>query len=348
MVQTTLLLLLLLAPVFSNAANVVIDADPPSHPWLSWANITVNWTTNGDTADEDAWIGAFLAPWPATYIKWQASSTPSGSVTFRLLNARHPYVFRYFQGNKMIAESAPIAPLGRAPHQGHLSLIPGHTDRMALVWVSNSSEPQTVKWGANRKTLDHATADGAVNTTTIVSEEYTSCMRVPPVAARTTSFANLSEHRLRCGQDHVHWSDSCYFDTTAPELHLDPGFIHTAVVTPLPPPGQPVYYSFGATAAFGGGGADDPADPTARSATYSFVSPRPPGDRTAFSFLYTADAGIGGVPPDEAGGATHNDAPVNGADSVFEAIAADAAAHTGHITDEFVILNGDISYARVS
>jgi hypothetical protein len=214
---------------------------------------------------------------------------------------------------------------------------------MALVWVSNSSEPQTVKWGANRKMLDHTTAVGAVKTTTIVSEEYTSCMHVPPIAARTTPFANLSTHSLRCGHDHEHWSDSCYFDTTAPELYLDPGFIHTAVLTPLPPPGHPVYYSFGATVAFGGGGADDRADPTARSATYSFVSPRPPGDHTAFSFLYTADAGIGAVPPDEAGGATHNDEPVNGADSVFDAIAADASAH---VSDEFVILNGDISYAR--
>ena len=154
----------------SATPHVLINAEPPSHLWLDWANVTVNWTTSGDTADAGAWIGAFLAPWPATYVKWQASSAPSGSVTFRLLNARHPYVFRYFQGDDMIAESDPIAPLGRTPHQGHLSLIPGHDDRMALVWVSNSSEPQTVKWGASRQTLDHATAIGAVDTTTITSE----------------------------------------------------------------------------------------------------------------------------------------------------------------------------------
>ena len=154
----------------SAAPHVSIIAEPPSHLWLDWANVTVNWTTSGDTADAGAWIGAFLAPWPATYVKWQASSAPSGSVTFRLLNARHPYVFRYFQGDEMIAESDPIAPLGRTPHQGHLSLIPGHDDRMALVWVSNSSEPQTVKWGASRQMLDQATAIGAVDTTTITSE----------------------------------------------------------------------------------------------------------------------------------------------------------------------------------
>ena len=38
--------------------------------------------------------------------------------------------------------------------------------------------------------------------------------------------------------------------------------------------------------------------------------------QSSFSFLVTADAGIGAVPEDEAGGATHNDPPANGADQV--------------------------------
>jgi hypothetical protein len=71
------------------------------------------------------------------------------------------------------------------------------------------------------------------------------------------------------------------------------------------------------------------------------VSPRKPGDDTPFTFLVTADAGIGAISKEELGGATHNDPPVNGADAVAAAMLRDQLP-----TDEFLVLNGDISYAR--
>lgn len=75
------------------------------------------------------------------------------------------------------------------------------------------------------------------------------------------------------------------------------------------------------------------------SPTYAFVAPRPPGDAGSFSFLYTADAGIGAVPPPEQGGATHNDPPDNGADAVYAAMLRDPRT----ATDAFMLVNGDVS-----
>merc|ERR1711871_157161 len=109
--------------------------------------------------------------------------------------------------------------------------------------------------------------------------------------------------------------------------------------SPLPPPGVRTWYSFGAS------GSKMDGIPMAMSQIFSFISPRPRGDMAEFSFIVTADAGIGAVPVEEAGGATHNDPPANGADSVAAALYRDGPLSPGS-TDEFLILNGDISYAR--
>ena len=90
-----------------------------------------------------------------------------------------------------------------------------------------------------------------------------------------------------------------------------------------------MYYAFG------------PNDPTNAdmSPTYAFVAPRPPGHGGTFHFAYTADAGIGAVPEDEQGGATHNDPPLNGADTVYAAMLKDPLT----ASDEFMVMNGDLS-----
>lgn len=122
---------------------------------------------------------------------------------------------------------------------------------------------------------------------------------------------------------------SCYSDPTAQQLYLDPGSLHSATLTPLPAPGTVVYYAFG------------PKDEAAASMspTYAFLAPRPPGHAGSFHFVYTADAGIGAVPEDEQGGATHNDPPLNGADTVYAALLKDPLT----ASDEFMIMNGDLS-----
>jgi len=58
--------------------------------------------------------------WPVTASPtWPGSS---GSLRFRLLNGRHPFVFRYFRGDDMIAESNAVQPLGATPLQARATL----------------------------------------------------------------------------------------------------------------------------------------------------------------------------------------------------------------------------------
>ena len=53
--------------------------------------------------------------WPVTASPTWPSS--SGSLRFRLLNGRHPFVFRYFRGDDVLAESNEVEPLGATPLQ---------------------------------------------------------------------------------------------------------------------------------------------------------------------------------------------------------------------------------------
>ena len=136
-----------------------------------------------------------------------------------------------------------------------------------------------------------------------------------------------------CRRLHDTTRHSCYSDPTAQQLYLDPGSLHSATLTPLPAPGTTVYYAFGPK---------DSEDDTSMSPTYAFVAPRPPGHAGSFHFAYTADAGIGAVPEDEQGGATHNDPPLNGADTVYAALLKDPLT----ASDEFMVMNGDLSVMR--
>ena len=44
-------------------------------------------------------------------------------MSFRLLNGRHPYEFRYYRGDDPLAVSGAVAPAAEAPAQGHLFLV---------------------------------------------------------------------------------------------------------------------------------------------------------------------------------------------------------------------------------
>ena len=304
----------------ATTAGTSITATQPAD-WSSWAIVDVAWR---EAAPQDGdWVGAFLVDWPATYISWQPVSNSSADDTlkFRLLNARHPFVFHYFRGDSVMATSNAVSPLVDTPNQGHLELIPGHSDRMTISWTSGSSSGASVRWGASPDSL---TFSAAASTTTYTAKDLTDCMGIPPIAPRTSRFANISNHTLRC----CCWPErSCYSDPTASELFLDPGQLHHAIMQPITPASR-VYYAF-STAGVSG-------------PVYSFTAPRPAGDKTPFTFLATSDMGIGGIAPDEHGGATDNDPPANGADLVVQAMLADPAT----AQDEFMLLNGDLSYAR--
>lgn len=235
---------------------------------------------------ESDWVGAFLLDWPATYIQWrgvvESPEWPGeeGSLVFRLLNGRHPYVLRYYRGDAVLAESAPIYPLAGTPLQGRLALVPGSPGKMRVSWTTQHAESQRVVFGVGPDALT-ASAPSAVATYT--AADFAACLGVAPIAPRTEPFANLSAHALRCGY-------GCYSDTTASELYLHPGYLHTAVidVAAAGPTGR-LYYSFGS---------DDEPSPV-----YSFAVPPPPGARGAFTFLTTGDMGIGSPAPEEVKGA---------------------------------------------
>jgi hypothetical protein len=288
--------------------------------WERWATVPVSWFTVNPSAED--WVGAFLVDWPATYIQWRSiTESPEwpaeqGTLLFQLLNGRHPYVFRYYRGDTALAESDPVYPLAGTPLQGRLSLVAGKPDNMRVSWTNQHPEAQRVVYGVSADALS-STAISIVSTYT--AADFAACLGVSPIAPRTKPFANISEHVNRCGY-------GCYNDTTASELFLDPGFLHTAVLSlDLAAPRH--FYNFGS---------DDESSPI-----YSFPTPPSPGSRTQpLSFLTTGDMGIGGVAPEEAGGATDNDPPANGADAVVAAIERDSA------NDSFLFLNGDISYAR--
>ena len=219
------------------AAQTVVAVQPDN--WVAWANVDVTWIHPSPIASD--WVGAWLPAWNATYIKWlPVSSSPSwrsgrGSMTFRLLNGRHAYVFRYFRGDVLLAESNTIAPVSGVPMQGHLSLVPGFSDRMAVSWVSDSSGGgAVVLWGRSVHELNSSTP--AVSDT-YTAADFTSCMGIAPIKPLATAFSNLSLHTISCG-------DLCCDDPTASLLFLDPGYMHNAVLMPLVP-FQRYFYKFG-------------------------------------------------------------------------------------------------------
>ncbi len=161
-------------------------------------------------------------------------------------------------------------------------MSPGLHDRMIVSWVSNSSAGDAlVMWGAAADSLNEtapATHD------TYSAEDFTNCMRIPPIKTLDSPFPRLSSHDLRSAPmppcNHrmasAHWqlcrcSGSCYDDPTSSQLYLNPGVLHNAVLQPLQP-ARRYFYKFGSSV---GGW----------SQVYSFLAPRLPGDATPFTFL---------------------------------------------------------------
>jgi hypothetical protein len=134
-----LLPVLLLAYAGCSSAQSVSAAAPLN--WTTWADVEVSWTHPSPLPSD--WVGAFLPAWNATYIQvtpckhfgralslrcsnavqwWPVTASPSwpsnsSSLRFRLLNGRHPFVFRYFRGDDVLAESNEVQPLGATPLQ---------------------------------------------------------------------------------------------------------------------------------------------------------------------------------------------------------------------------------------
>jgi hypothetical protein len=324
----------------SSAQTTLLAAGPTDDAWTSHANITVTWANvpPGATNTSD-WIGAFLLNYNSTYIKFY-DITPdksiNGSAQFQLLNGRHPYHFKLMRNNEVLTTSNVLYPNTTLPTQGHLSFVPegvGHSNSMAISWTTATpATPGVVQYGLSKSDLN-ATAMSSVDTYS--ADDFTTCMGIPSIPPRVVPFQNLSSRSLRCGFQ-------CYDDPTSSEMFLHPGYLHTATMVRLQQ-GKRYYYTFGSS-----------TNIAARSPVYSFVAPREEEiPSSTFTFIVTGDMGIGGIHEGEAGGATDND-PYhvhpgfpqgidNGADWVVrQGILADSLTKN----DEFILVNGDISYAR--
>ena len=311
--NSILFTLLLSISVLSAAADLIptISATQPSN-WYNWSTVTVNYNITSPLPTD--WIGAFIENYNPTYIQYKNVSTTQSTLNFTLLNGRHSYIFKYYRGNTVLATSNTVSPLAASPNQGHLSYVPNLQNAMIISWTSSLRKGQ-VSWGLSKSNLVNT-----INSTTDTynANDFTSCMNISSIPPLNTSFKNLDSHHLRCM-----WT--CYNDPTSSELFLDPGVLHTATMSDLPSNTR-IYYSFG--------------NPKYHSPTYSFLSPSL--EEKTFTFLVTGDMGIGKIQLGEEGGATDNDPPPNGADVVIASILSDPLTKS----DEFILLNGDISYAR--
>ena len=317
------------------SGELTITATTPA-VWNSWANITVSWSNNNNNNsnnnnNQDEWVGAFLVDYNATYIKFHNVSSEESSTVFHLLNGRHPYHFHYFRKNEILATSNIIHPNASFPNQAHLSFVPQKPDQMSITWTTSDANPGKVMYGLTAGDLG-TTAIATVDT--YKADDFTTCMNISAIPPRTTPFDDLSSRSIRCG---TLFTEKCYDDPTSSEMYLHPGYIHTALMKNLQS-GTRYHYNFGS------------------DFVYSFVSPRSKEAEESFTFLVTGDMGVGGIHKGEAGGATDNDRinkPTitpnypngidNGADTVVrQGILFDPETKD----DEFILVNGDISYAR--
>lgn len=300
-------------------------------PFETTAEFEVKWSNIEPTEDPHSdWVSLWWVPFQATYVSFVNVSgvAGSGSTKFSLINGRHPFYFRYYRNDSMLAQSKQIAPSGSYPMQLRVSAVDDRYDAMRVSWTSNRSlgVNTVVEFGLDSSALDRT---AVANHTTLTHAEMNKLVSPSsPIPIQTAAFENIGSRNLRCGY-------KCYDDSTFCTLFVDPGLFHSAIVAGLAPNTR-YYYRVGER-----GGLMSPV--------YYFDSLIPPSqyDGRTFSVLYVADGGVGGNGDQDfqgglAGGATNNDPPANGADRVWKAMLADQETKK----DDLLLFNGDLSYAR--
>jgi len=288
------------------------------------ATLTVKWSgipsTTSSTSD---WVSLWWVPLAATYIEYVNVTEPSGSgsASFTVVNGRHPFVFRYYRDNTMLAESNLVYPEASYPMQVRVSLHDDYVSHMRVAWTSNNSRPGVIKYGV---TADNLNLSASSTTTTYTRDEMNKVVGLPDIEPLNTTFEDIGSRRLRC-------ANICYRDNTTLLLWVEPGIFHNVIVTDLLPATK-YYYRVGEEGGY-------------MSEVFYFYSRTLPGSAETVAFLYVADGGIGGNGNHSggfAGGAANNDPPQNGADGVWKSVIANNA----NDADDLVLFNGDISYAR--
>jgi hypothetical protein len=304
----------------------------PHAPILTQANVSCTWTVSGGEANtnsvskmEEDWISVWWTPFKATYVAYMNVTSSTGTFTVPLLNARHPYVFRYYRKNTILAESAEVHVEGSYPTAIRLSLVADDENKVRISWTTNqtisSSTPLSsfvVEYGQSPDALNMTAV--AVNVSTYTHDELNTRVGLPYIPIQDKPFDNLDKRNIRC--------QHCWNDFTASQLYVDPGTFIDVVLEGLQPE-VVYYYRVGQIGGY-------------FSAPRMFKRRPVVGPQSTVQILYVADGGIGSPTPEYAGGATHNDPPINGADKVWEAILQDPSTPEDHIA----ILNGDLSYAR--
>lgn len=180
--------------------------------------VVVTWSGISNPSQKD-WVAAY-SPIDAevhSYLDWQYVSTSSswsagtGSVSFRLINTRRPYVFRYVRDGILysVAATSPIvAPANvNEPTQGHIALT-GDNTQMRVMWVSaDPASVPTVRFGLS--------------------------------ATGLTQSAIGSSHTYQA-------SDMCHFPATleGPLNFINPGYMHDVLLTGLTPDTD-YFYQYG-------------------------------------------------------------------------------------------------------
>lgn len=310
--------------------TVTLNVIRPEEPFLHHASVTVTWSLSGGEFDPvNDWVSSWWEPFPQSYVQFANVTGNTGSANFTLLNARHPFRFRYFRGNTSIAEAATvITPEAAYPMGIRVIFDPANASNAIVMWTSNRSVAgQTgVRFGTSPDALDRSAFES--KTLTYTKEDFNRKVQLPPIPTRTTMFDNIAKRDLRCG-----W-DTCYNDLTACELFVEPGLFHVVELTNLAP-NTKYFYSAGELNGH-------------MSVTRRFTSRIAPSADASISVLYVADAGAGFQLDGFKGSASHNACPVGpafsteGAVYVWDAIKADPLTQHDHIS----IMNGDISYAR--
>lgn len=324
------LLVLLVAAVYCVMGTPIMTAKQPDN-FVHTAKVTVQWNGITPTTDTTSdWISVWWVPFQATYVEYVniTGSDTNGSASFNLLNARHPYYFRYYRNNNMLVQSNQVSPIGAYPHQLRLSLEGlDQQDAMRVTWTSNRTSVDTVvQYGTDPAAL---TGQVLATDTTYTHDELN--RRVSPdtkIFVMTKAFPDIGSRALRCGHN-------CYQDNTTCLLFVDPGIFHSAVIDGLKTQTK-YFYRVGERNGL-------------MSEVFHFMSK--PANTTSnqpekvLSILYFADGGVGGngdTPGSTQGGATNNDPPLNGGDTVWSSVVNDQQS----ATDDLLLFNGDISYAR--
>jgi hypothetical protein len=310
--------------------QVSLSVEQPAGPFLHDTTVTVHWNVTSGTYDPDQdWVSSWWMPFPASYIQFFNVTANTGSASFRLLNARHPYTFHYFRGNTSVAIADEAAIPDATFPMGVRTMYPASSnDELTVMWVSNRSLGMNtvVQYGFSADNLQFTAA--SEQSLTYTADELNTRLDLPPIARRTTPFENIGFRELRCDYR------TCYNDFTANELWVDPGLQHVATLRDLVP-NTDYYYRVGEV----GGRMSD---------VRRVKSKASPSPAASIQVLYVADAGAGYQTDSYAGSASHNACPIPGAGSVdgaqhvWDAIKADPRTQA----DTMSIMNGDVSYAR--